>query len=387
MMPAEPDNNDPAWYVSQSGNQGYQPPGNEPPGTDWNPYQTSWTQTGSVDVQSQAVSALSILSMISGILSVPFLCLCFLSIPFSLFAIVSGHISRSICRRSQGRVTGDGMAVAGLILGYLSFTITVGMSVFWFAAMYSVPSFPAVTPVPPAPTVWTPDGTPPDTTQQLDQAVAMASLSLSMGNSDEATQLAQHLQASLHDISQQLQAGNVPVTTAVAEKNPPAEQHPDAEHNPPAESPTAVAELPESFASTALQQALAESSVYCSLRDGSCAFLVAIRNWTELNEADRATLSQMIWLAAGRSVIDHADEGDDFAVAVLSNGTIAEISLGRHERSDHFDAGLQHRGPSDDATRLSLERFFQPVPAEAMPVEGVPAEAMPEAVEPDNAIR
>ena len=28
--------------------------------------------------------------------------------PFLLFAIVSGHISRSICRRSQGLVTGDG---------------------------------------------------------------------------------------------------------------------------------------------------------------------------------------------------------------------------------------------------------------------------------------
>ena len=371
MTPAEPDNTDPAWYVPQSGNQGYQPPGNEPPGTDWNPYQTSWTQTGSVVGQSQAVSALSILSMISGILSVPFLCLCFLSIPFSLFAIVSGHISRSICRRSQGRVTGDGMAVAGLMLGYLSFFI-VGMSVIWIAAMYSVPSFPAGTPVPPAPTVWMqPVGTQPNATQQLDQAVAMASLSLSTGNSDEATQLAQHLQASLHDISQQLQAGNLPVTAPVAEQDPGAEQ------NPPAESPTAVAELPESSASTALQQALAESSVYCSLRDDSCAFLVAIRNWTELNEADRATLSQMIWLAAGRSVIDYADEGDDFAVAVLSNGMIAEISIGRHERSDHFDAGLEHRGPSDGAMRLALERFFQPVPAEAMP----------EAVEPDNAIQ
>ncbi len=380
MTPAEPDKNDPAWYVPQSGNQGYQPPGNEPPGTDWNPYETSWTQTGSVVVQSQAVSALSILSMISGILSVPFLCLCFLSIPFSLFAIVSGHISRSICRRSQGRVTGDGMAVAGLILGYLSFFIAVGMTVMWFAAMDRVPSFPAAAPAPPI--VWTqPAGTQPDAAQQLDQAVAMASLSLSVGNSEEATQLAQHLQASLHDISQQLQAGNLPVTAAVAEQNPTAEQ------NPPAESPTAVAELPESSASTALQQALAESSVYCSLRDDSCAFLVAIRNWTELNEADRATVSQMIWLAAGRSVIDHCEEGDDFAVAVLSNGTIEEISIGRHERSDHFDAGLQHRGPSDGATHLALERFFQPVQAEAMPVEGVPAEAMPEAVQPDNAIR
>ncbi|MBC7964647.1 MAG: DUF4190 domain-containing protein, partial [Fuerstia sp.] len=369
MTPAEPDNNDPAWYAPQPGNQGYQPPGNEPPDTDWNPYQASWNQTGSVAGQSQAVSALSILSMISGILSVPFLCLCFLSIPFSLFAIVSGHISRSICRRSQGRVTGDGMAVAGLVLGYLSFFITVGLSVFWFVAMARVPSF---TPGPPAPPMMIPPTmTESDAAQQLDQAVAMVSLSLSAGSSDEATQLAQHLQASLHDISQQLQAGNLPVNAPVAEQNPAAEQNP----------PTAVAELPETSSSAALQLALAEASVYCSLRDDSCAFLVAIRNLAELNEADRTTLSQMIWLAAGRSVIDHCEEGEDFAVALLSNGTIAEISIGRHERSDHFDAGLQHRGPSDFATRLALERFFAPTPAEA-----APAEAMPEAVEPDNAV-
>ena len=103
-------------------------------GDDWNPYQASWTESSSVIVQSQAVSALSILSLISGILSVPLICLCFLSLPFSLFAIVAGHISRGICRRSQGRVTGDGMAVAGLVLGYVSLLVTTGIWVTWFAA-------------------------------------------------------------------------------------------------------------------------------------------------------------------------------------------------------------------------------------------------------------
>ncbi len=66
MSPADPDNNDPAWYVPQPGNPGPQPPGNEPPGNDWNPYQASWTESSSFIVQSQAVSALSILSLIWG---------------------------------------------------------------------------------------------------------------------------------------------------------------------------------------------------------------------------------------------------------------------------------------------------------------------------------
>ena len=359
MTPAKPDNdNDPAWYLSQPGNQGFQPSGNEPSGTDWNPYQASWTQSGSIDVQSQAVSALSILSMISGIVSVPMICLCFLSIPFSLFAIVSGHISRSICRRSQGRVTGDGMAVAGLVLGYLTLLVTIGIWVTYFAAFSLTPKF---APGPAGPPIMTaPAMTQSDATQQLDQAIAMASLALSAGNSPEATALAQHLQSSLHDIAQQLQAGSLPVVGDESEAPNPAAAA-------AAESSTIVAELPEESGSIALQQALAESSVYCELQNDSSAFLVVIQNWTELNEADRSTLSQMIWLAAGRSVKDHGDEGDDFAVALVSNGLLVEISLGHHERSDHFDAGLQRRGPSDDEMRRALEEFFEPVQAEAMP--------------------
>ena len=360
MTPADPNNNDPAWYVPQPGNQGYPPPGNEPTGNDWNPDQASWTQSGSINLQSQAVSALSILSMISGIVSVPMICLCFLSIPFSLFAIVSGHISRSICRRSQGRVTGDGMAVAGLVLGYLTLLVTIGIWGTWFAAFSSVPRF---VPGPPTPPIMTPPVmTQTDTSQQLDQAIAMASLALSAGNSEAATTLALHLQASLRDISQQLQAGSLPVSDGSAE---PSRAEPSA----------TVAELPETSGSIGLQQALAESMVYCALQDDSCAFLVVIQKLAELNEADRSTLSQMIWLAAGRSVIDQSDEGDNFAVALVSNGLLAEISLGHHERSDHFDAGLEHRGPPDEATRLALEEFFEPVPVEAMP-DAVDSEAV-----------
>jgi len=363
MSPAEPENNDPAWYVPEPGNQGIQPAGNETRGNDWNPYQASWNQSGSINVQSQAVSALSILSMISGIVSVPMICLCFLSIPFSLFAIVSGHISRSICRRSQGRVTGDGMAVAGLVLGYLTLLVTVGIWATWFAAFSVGPTF---APGPARPPIMAPPAmTQSEAEQQLDQAIEMVSLGLLGGNSEEANPLALHLQASLRDISQQLQAGSLPVSDG-PEKSDPA-----------AESAAIVAELPETTGSIGLQKALAEASVYCALNDDSCAFLVVIQNWTELSEADRSMLSQMIWLASGRSMKDYGEEGDDFAVALVSNGLLAEISLGHHERSDHFDAGLEHRGPPEDEIRLALEQFFELAPAEAMP-DTVDSETAPQ---------
>ncbi len=55
-------------------------------------------------------SGLAIASLISGIL--------FFIFPAAILAIVFGHLSRSEIRRSAGRKTGAGMALAGLILGY-----------------------------------------------------------------------------------------------------------------------------------------------------------------------------------------------------------------------------------------------------------------------------
>jgi len=56
-------------------------------------------------------SGMAIGSLVSGIFSFFF--------PAAIAAIVLGHIARSNIRKSAGRLTGDGMALAGLILGYL----------------------------------------------------------------------------------------------------------------------------------------------------------------------------------------------------------------------------------------------------------------------------
>jgi len=56
-------------------------------------------------------SGMAIGSVVSGIFSFFF--------PAAIAAIVLGHIARSNIRKSAGRLTGNGMALAGLILGYL----------------------------------------------------------------------------------------------------------------------------------------------------------------------------------------------------------------------------------------------------------------------------
>ena len=55
-------------------------------------------------------------SLILGILSL--LCFSFLA---GIPAVILGHISRKNIRQSMGRLKGDGMALAGMIMGYISF--------------------------------------------------------------------------------------------------------------------------------------------------------------------------------------------------------------------------------------------------------------------------
>ncbi len=65
-------------------------------------------------------------SLISGIF--------FFFVPFSIVAIIFGHLSLSEIRRSAGRLTGRGWAIAGLVLGYagVAATIAVIVAVFLF---------------------------------------------------------------------------------------------------------------------------------------------------------------------------------------------------------------------------------------------------------------
>jgi len=55
----------------------------------------------------------------------------------AIIAIIAGHMARKEIRESQGRLTGDGMALAGLILGYIHLVAgfcIVGIFVFGILA-------------------------------------------------------------------------------------------------------------------------------------------------------------------------------------------------------------------------------------------------------------
>ena len=65
-------------------------------------------------------SSLAVISLVAGILGWTLL-------PFlgSVAAVVTGHMARSEIRRAPERLEGDGLAIAGLVLGYLSIAMAV----------------------------------------------------------------------------------------------------------------------------------------------------------------------------------------------------------------------------------------------------------------------
>ncbi|AOH36765.1 DUF4190 domain-containing protein [Luteimonas sp. JM171] len=73
-----------------------------------------------MNVPHRQTSALAVISLVTGILGVfpaPFLA--------SVVAVVTGHLARAEIRRAPERFEGDGMALAGLVLGYLMIAIAL----------------------------------------------------------------------------------------------------------------------------------------------------------------------------------------------------------------------------------------------------------------------
>ena len=73
-----------------------------------------------MNAMPRQTSTLAIISLVAGILG-------WSVVPFfgSIAAVICGHMARGEIRREPDRLEGDGLAVAGLVLGYLSIAMAV----------------------------------------------------------------------------------------------------------------------------------------------------------------------------------------------------------------------------------------------------------------------
>lgn len=113
-------------YVPPYGQQPM-PPGYGPPPMGYPPY-------GYAPQPAKSLSTAAIVSFAFGIgawIILPFLA--------AIVAVISGHMARNEIRASQGRLEGDGFAIAGMILGYiqLALTLIVAVVVIWLIVVYN----------------------------------------------------------------------------------------------------------------------------------------------------------------------------------------------------------------------------------------------------------
>ena len=78
-------------------------------------------------VPFRQTSTLAIVSLVAGILS-------WILVPFigSLVAIITGHMARKEIRNAPERLEGDGLAIGGLILGYVQLALIIVGVLFIF---------------------------------------------------------------------------------------------------------------------------------------------------------------------------------------------------------------------------------------------------------------
>ena len=74
-------------------------------------------------------SGMAIFSFVCGVL--------FIILPLSIAAVIFGHLSLSEIRRSAGRLKGKGLAIAGLVLGYVGVAAILALIVFGIVAQHS----------------------------------------------------------------------------------------------------------------------------------------------------------------------------------------------------------------------------------------------------------
>jgi len=70
-------------------------------------------------------------SLVLGIVSLPFIFCCNLNIPFGIAALITGFIGMNNANKNPMEYGGKGLAMGGMIMGGISILITVVMIIFW----------------------------------------------------------------------------------------------------------------------------------------------------------------------------------------------------------------------------------------------------------------
>jgi hypothetical protein len=92
------------------------------------PYPSQYPPVQPMAPRTSTNAIISLIGSIAGISLLPIL--------GSIVGIICGHMAKSEIKRSAGMVTGNGLATAGLIIGYL--TIALGLCILCIAVLFPI---------------------------------------------------------------------------------------------------------------------------------------------------------------------------------------------------------------------------------------------------------
>ena len=260
--------------------------------------QNAWTpQTSSPSVYSvhgpaipgkpvfSSTSSAAIVSLIFGIISPIFFVLCLTSLITSLVAIICGHVSLYSIKRSQGRLTGQGFAISGLVIGYLMMTLTIAMIV-WLATLKPTSTSSQYA------EYETGGVTADDRLRSAELAVLSDDRgSVGSGNSNLAEELANEFGTDMKTITD----------NAFTEGR-----------------------------KRIIQLSGGKFLPYCELHEDSCAFIVHVPSYKDYEKDAKDVLAEIAWQEAVMVTTDVLDEGDSLAVALRGTFLYGDIMIGAH---------------------------------------------------------
>ncbi len=272
-----------------------------------------------------AVSALSIISLIAGALSPLLVCACYLSLLTAPVAIVTGHIAHYRIRRSAGRLTGKGLSIAGLALGYASLLLTAGL--FAFGAYWSGKFGDA-----PAADIPRKPGE--SELLTVERRIVSDDEGYALGNSDEARELAR----------------------AFADR---------------------MKVLDETFFTQTdanIKLSGGNYVTWCERRDGHCAFIVHVPEYRRFDEEAKDVLAQLAWMTAQETAAESLEPGEELAVGLKGVLLYGAVMVGEFD-PEYDGEDIRVRGDKE-----LLYPWFAAASSESQPVEV--AQSTPSVVTP-----
>ncbi len=276
-----------------------------------------WTNSPAVPAPT---SALAITSLVFALISPVVSCMCGLSLVTSLIAIVTGHMSLVGIKRSAGQLAGRGVALAGVIVGYVMFAISL------LAVAAFLPGFL-------------------DGWRQAERQHATSEAPAAADGSERLLDAEMKVMTSSTDGAA---TGNSPAARALAE-----------DYSASLKGMRETLFTADERGGISLTQG--QFVTHCELHDGRCAFIVHVPAYRKFDDDAKESLAQIAWSVAQETVQSTLRPGDSLAVGLRGAMLYGAVLVGQVAGDDQQQVVYQ-QGERDD-----LLSFFLPPAVDAVP--------------------